>query len=117
MPFISISFSKFCSIFIYSTLETKILQKPAIIINLMILYLLLCAYNKKCEKIFTFTYEEVCAQMPSGLHQLELDIPINHAWGFVKDMNNWAPLVPGYTGHTQLSRSEERRVGKECRCQ
>jgi len=41
--------------------------------------------------------------MPSGLHQLELDIPINHAWGFVKDMNNWAPLVPGYTGHTQLS--------------
>jgi carbon monoxide dehydrogenase subunit G len=41
--------------------------------------------------------------MPSGLHQMELDIPIHHAWGFVKDMNNWAPLVPGYTGHKQLN--------------
>ncbi|MFA1821952.1 CoxG family protein [Virgibacillus oceani] len=41
--------------------------------------------------------------MPSGLHQLELEIPIHHAWGFVKDMNNWAPLVPGYTGHEQLN--------------
>jgi len=41
--------------------------------------------------------------MPSGLHQMELDIPVHRAWGFVKDMNNWAPLVPGYTTHEQLN--------------
>lgn len=41
--------------------------------------------------------------MPSGLHQMELDIPIHRAWLFVKDMNNWAPLVPGYHGHEQLN--------------
>jgi carbon monoxide dehydrogenase subunit G len=34
---------------------------------------------------------------------MELDIPVHRAWGFVKDMNNWAPLVPGYTTHEQLN--------------
>ncbi|MEN1967500.1 SRPBCC family protein [Lentibacillus sp. N15] len=37
--------------------------------------------------------------MPSGTHQTELDIPIEHVWAFVSDMNKWAPLVPGYMEH------------------
>ncbi|WP_164215773.1 SRPBCC family protein [Virgibacillus sp. YIM 98842] len=41
--------------------------------------------------------------MPSAHHQMELEIPIHRAWNFVKDMNNWAPLVPGYSGHKQLN--------------
>ncbi|WP_106496509.1 CoxG family protein [Lentibacillus sp. Marseille-P4043] len=40
--------------------------------------------------------------MPSGEHQLELDIPIEHVWSFVSDMNKWAPLVPGYMEHEIL---------------
>ncbi|GAB3794496.1 CoxG family protein [Virgibacillus kimchii] len=41
--------------------------------------------------------------MPSALHEMDLNIPVHHAWDFVKDMNNWAPLVPGYAGHQQLN--------------
>lgn len=37
--------------------------------------------------------------MPSGIHQLELDIPIENVWSFVSDMDKWAPLVPGYMEH------------------
>lgn len=37
--------------------------------------------------------------MPSGIHEVELDLSINQIWDFVKDMNNWAPLVPGYIAH------------------
>lgn len=37
--------------------------------------------------------------MPCGEQQLELDIPIRFVWKFVSDMNNWAPLVPGYKKH------------------
>ncbi|MEW9677730.1 SRPBCC family protein [Lentibacillus sp. L22] len=40
--------------------------------------------------------------MPSGKHQTELDIPIEHVWAFVSDMNKWAPLVPGYLEHQIL---------------
>ncbi|ASK62546.1 carbon monoxide dehydrogenase [Virgibacillus phasianinus] len=41
--------------------------------------------------------------MPNGIYQLELDIPIKNVWFFVSDMNNWAPLVPGYMEHTILN--------------
>lgn len=41
--------------------------------------------------------------MPSGVHQQKVELPIQHVWSFVNDMNNWAPLVPGYTEHTILS--------------
>lgn len=41
--------------------------------------------------------------MPSGIHQLKLDIPIEHVWSFVSDMDKWAPLVPGYTEHNIIS--------------
>ncbi len=41
--------------------------------------------------------------MPSGMHQVELELPIGVIWNFVKDMDNWAPLVPGYLTHEKLN--------------
>ena len=43
--------------------------------------------------------------MPSGMHQEIINLPIDVIWGFVKDMDNWAPLVPGYIQHEKLSES------------
>ncbi|MED1469782.1 SRPBCC family protein [Bacillus salipaludis] len=40
--------------------------------------------------------------MPSGMHHVVLDLPIEVVWGFVKDMDHWAPLVPGYIHHEKL---------------
>lgn len=41
--------------------------------------------------------------MPSGTHQVELDLPIETVWDFVKDMDHWAPLVPGYIQHQKIN--------------
>lgn len=41
--------------------------------------------------------------MPSGIHQVILDVPIEVIWNFVKDMDNWAPLVPGYVIHEKIN--------------
>lgn len=41
--------------------------------------------------------------MPSGTHTIELNVPIESIWNFVRDMNNWAPLVPGYIDHKILN--------------
>jgi carbon monoxide dehydrogenase subunit G len=41
--------------------------------------------------------------MPSELQQIELAIPINVIWDFIRDANNWAPLVPGYIQHEQIN--------------
>ncbi|MED3563370.1 SRPBCC family protein [Bacillus xiapuensis] len=41
--------------------------------------------------------------MPSGMHQIVMDLPIETIWDFVKEMNNWAPLVPGYIRHEKLN--------------
>ncbi|WHY85828.1 SRPBCC family protein [Neobacillus novalis] len=41
--------------------------------------------------------------MPSGVHQVEVGLPINKVWDFVKDMDNWAPLIPGYIQHRKFS--------------
>lgn len=41
--------------------------------------------------------------MPHGKHQMKLDIPIDQVWSFISDMNNWAPLVPGYMEHNILN--------------
>jgi carbon monoxide dehydrogenase subunit G len=43
--------------------------------------------------------------MPSGIHQEIINLPIDVVWSFVKDMDNWAPLVPGYIQHEKLSES------------
>jgi carbon monoxide dehydrogenase subunit G len=41
--------------------------------------------------------------MPSEMQQIELAIPINVIWDFIRDANNWAPLVPGYIQHEQIN--------------
>ncbi|RDW16918.1 SRPBCC family protein [Oceanobacillus arenosus] len=37
--------------------------------------------------------------MVHGLHQVRLEMPIERVWEFISDVNNWAPLVPGYIEH------------------
>ncbi|MCG3088976.1 CoxG family protein [Sporosarcina cyprini] len=44
--------------------------------------------------------------MPNGTHTVELQVPIENIWNFVSDMNNWAPLVPGYIEHEILSEKQ-----------
>lgn len=41
--------------------------------------------------------------MQSEKQQLEVDIPIEVIWDFIRDANNWAPLVSGYIHHEQLN--------------
>ncbi|MFD2445564.1 CoxG family protein [Bacillus sp. CGMCC 1.16607] len=41
--------------------------------------------------------------MPSGLHQVIVGLPIDEVWDFVKDMDHWAPLVPGYIHHQKIN--------------
>ncbi|MEH7108353.1 MULTISPECIES: SRPBCC family protein [Bacillaceae] len=44
--------------------------------------------------------------MPSGTHHIELTLPIKVIWEFVKDMDNWAPLVPNYIQHEKVNESQ-----------
>lgn len=37
--------------------------------------------------------------MPEGTYTQELHIPRATVWDFIKDMDHWAPLVPGYITH------------------
>jgi len=37
--------------------------------------------------------------MPNGKHIVQVGQPIEVVWDFVSDINNWAPLVPGYIEH------------------
>jgi carbon monoxide dehydrogenase subunit G len=53
-------------------------------------------------KVF-YIEDERGKQMLSDLQQLELDIPIEVIWDFIRDENNWAPLVPGYIQHEKLN--------------
>jgi carbon monoxide dehydrogenase subunit G len=50
--------------------------------------------------------------MPNGTHTVELDLPIERVWNFVSEMNNWAPLVPGYIEHEILSDKQSTWVFK-----
>ncbi|MDC3417405.1 CoxG family protein [Aquibacillus salsiterrae] len=44
--------------------------------------------------------------MPSGNHTVELNVPIETIWRFVSDINEWAPLVPGYVNHQVTSETQ-----------
>ena len=44
--------------------------------------------------------------MPAGTHSVNVPLNINIIWEFVQDMNNWAPLVPGYINHEIISENE-----------
>jgi carbon monoxide dehydrogenase subunit G len=42
-------------------------------------------------------------EMPSGIHEEIINLPIEKVWSFVKDMDNWAPLIPGYITHKKFN--------------
>ena len=46
--------------------------------------------------------------MPEGEHLVEVHASPEAVWDFVKDMDNWAPLVPGYVSHTQINERASR---------
>lgn len=37
--------------------------------------------------------------MPNAIHRVELPLSNEVIWNFLKDYNNWAPLIPGYIEH------------------
>ncbi|MGE7603649.1 CoxG family protein [Peribacillus sp. NPDC097675] len=41
--------------------------------------------------------------MIEGLHSIVLPLPIEDVWEFVSEIEQWAPLVPGYIKHELLS--------------
>ena len=44
--------------------------------------------------------------MPTETCTIEVNKPIQSVWSFVSDMNNWAPLVPGYIEHEIMNDRE-----------
>lgn len=44
--------------------------------------------------------------MPNGIHEMKVDLPIKKVWSFISNMDNWAPLVPGYLKHDILNDRE-----------
>lgn len=44
--------------------------------------------------------------MPAGTHSISVPVNIDKIWEFVSDMNNWAPLVPGYIEHEIINENE-----------
>ncbi|WP_010651366.1 CoxG family protein [Oceanobacillus massiliensis] len=44
--------------------------------------------------------------MPNGKHTVQVDRPIDAVWDFVSDINNWAPLVPGYIEHEIINEKQ-----------
>ncbi|MEH6943058.1 CoxG family protein [Bacillus sp. JJ722] len=44
--------------------------------------------------------------MPSSNHIVELNMPSHKVWEFVSDLNNWAPLMPGYIAHENVNEKE-----------
>lgn len=44
--------------------------------------------------------------MPAGTYTVKLDVSIENIWDFVSDMNNWAPLVPGYIEHEIIKENQ-----------
>ncbi|MBY0121773.1 CoxG family protein [Bacillus sp. S/N-304-OC-R1] len=50
--------------------------------------------------------------MPTGTHTKDLDVSIERIWDFVKDMDKWAPLVPGYIEHDILNERQSTWVFK-----
>lgn len=46
------------------------------------------------------------SHMPAGTHVVTVPVNIQKIWEFVQDMNNWAPLVPGYIEHVIINDRE-----------
>lgn len=44
--------------------------------------------------------------MPSAEHTHIVDAPFDEVWAFVREIDNWAPLVTGYQRHEKLSEAD-----------
>lgn len=44
--------------------------------------------------------------MPSAEHTHIVDAPFEQVWAFVREIDNWAPLVTGYQRHEKLSEAD-----------
>jgi len=44
--------------------------------------------------------------MPEVTYTTTMDLPVAVVWDFVKDMNNWAPLLTGYKKHEVVSETD-----------
>jgi carbon monoxide dehydrogenase subunit G len=39
-------------------------------------------------------------------HEIQVAVPLDETWAFIRDTRNWAPLMPGFRGMTQRSQTE-----------
>lgn len=44
--------------------------------------------------------------MASETHEVSINLSSQEIWSFLKDMNNWAPLIPDYLSHEMKSENE-----------
>jgi carbon monoxide dehydrogenase subunit G len=44
--------------------------------------------------------------MPTVSYTTTIDVPRGEVWGFVRDMNNWAPFAKGYQSHEVINDRE-----------
>jgi carbon monoxide dehydrogenase subunit G len=44
--------------------------------------------------------------MPEVQYTTRLPLPVTEVWEFVKDMNNWAPMLTGYQKHEPLNETD-----------
>ena len=44
--------------------------------------------------------------MPEVVARRELPCPLGEVWGFVKDMDNWAPMLKGYVKHEKQTEKD-----------
>lgn len=44
--------------------------------------------------------------MPEVQYTTRLPVPVTEVWEFVKDMNNWAPMLTGYQKHEPLNETD-----------
>jgi len=44
--------------------------------------------------------------MAHAVHHVQLDTSVLKIWDFIRDINNWAPLVPGYAEHEIVNDTE-----------
>ena len=44
--------------------------------------------------------------MPEAIHTLRVALPPEAVWDFVKDMNQWAPMLTGYQKHSIVSETK-----------
>lgn len=51
--------------------------------------------------------------MPESKHEVIIDVPIGKVWDFVKEMDNWAPLLPGYISHEKLNENQSSWTFRE----